>query len=139
MPPATTCKDSATLVTYASPGTCNPGTGACSYAATPQTCTMGCFGQACVTSATDACGVCDRDWQCDAALDLWSSSADSSGLGCTDTRTGTTLRCNGQIDNPSQDSYGQGTWVTTSSGMVLTFGGINGFPSTDVTCTPPPM
>jgi len=85
---------------------------------------------------TDACGVCDRYWQCDAGLDHWTSITDSSGPGCADDRTGTTLRCNGQIDNPSEDSYDQGTWNTTSYGMALTFGGINGFPSTEVDCYP---
>jgi len=88
------------------------------------------------SAPTDACGVCDRVWQCDAGLDHWTSIDDSSGLGCADDRTGTTLRCNGQIDNPGEDSYDQGTWSVTSYGMALVFGGINGFPSTEVDCYP---
>jgi hypothetical protein len=81
--------------------------------------------------------VCDRDWQCDAADDEWDSVYDSSGLGCRDQRTGTTLRCNGTFDDPSTDQYGLGTWSTTSYGFEMTFVGINGFPDTEVDCYPP--
>jgi hypothetical protein len=128
-PPGPTCTNTATLVTYASTGTCSAGT--CHYAATTQTCTQGCDVDACVTSATDACGVCDRDWQCDAALDHWSSFYDSDGLGCRDDRTGTTLRCNGSLDNDPDDS-----WMTTSWGMELLFGGVLG--THEVDCYPAP-
>lgn len=128
-PPAPTCSDAATLVTYASTGTCTAGT--CQYAATTQACAQGCDGDACVSPATDACGVCDRDWQCDAALDPWSSFYDADGLGCRDDRTGTTLRCDGSLDNDPDDS-----WMTTSWGMELLFGGVLG--THEVDCYPPP-
>jgi hypothetical protein len=128
-PPAAACSNLATLVTYASTGTCSAGT--CQYAATMQTCTNGCDVSTCVGAATNACGVCDRDWQCDAALDHWSSFYDSDGLGCRDDRTGTTLRCNGSLDNDPDDS-----WTTTSWGMELVFGGVLG--THIVECDPAP-
>ena len=128
-PPGPTCTSTTTLVTYASTGTCTAGT--CHYATTTQTCTQGCDVDGCVTSATDACGVCDRDWQCDAALDHWTSFYDSDGLGCRDDRTGTTLRCNGSLDNNPDDS-----WMTTSWGMELLFGGVLG--THEVDCYPAP-
>ena len=125
-PPQATCSNTTTLISYSATGTCSNGT--CSYASTMQTCASGCDGDACVTSATDACGVCDRMWQCDAGLDQWSSIYDSSGLGCEDQRTGTTLRCDGDMD-------GGGTWATTSFGMALYFPGLQG--SVEVDCYPP--
>jgi hypothetical protein len=125
-PPPPTCSSTTTLVT-ASAGTCSAGT--CDYATTSQTCASGCVGTACVGPATNACGVCDRDWQCDAALDHWSSFYDSDGLGCADDRTGTTLRCNGSLDNDPDDS-----WIETTWGMELIFGGVLG--THEVDCYP---
>jgi hypothetical protein len=117
-PPSPTCSSTSTLVSYGA-GTCSAGT--CHYASTPQTCAAGCLGSACVGPATNACGVCDRDWQCNAALDHWSSFYDSGGLGCRDDRTGTTLRCNGSLDNNPDNS-----WMKTTWGMELIFGGVLG-------------
>jgi hypothetical protein len=125
-PPPPTCSNTATLVTYGA-GTCSAGT--CHYATTSQTCASGCFGTACVGATTNACGVCDRDWQCDAALDHWSSFYDSQGLSCVDDRTGTSLRCNGSLDNDPDDS-----WIKTTWGMQLIFGGVLGIH--DVDCYP---
>ncbi len=45
-PPAPSCLDASTLVTYATVGTCQ--TGACQYAATPRSCTHGCENGNCV-------------------------------------------------------------------------------------------
>jgi hypothetical protein len=132
-PPAATCSDSATLVTY-SAGTCSAGS--CSYSPATQACASGCYAGACVGAGTDACGMCDRVWQCDAGVDAWSSIYDSSGLGCADERTGTTVRCDGTFGNPDEDDYDQGTWSTTSYGFELTFVGINGFPDVEVDCYP---
>ena len=126
-PPAAACTDAQTLVTYAATGTCNAGT--CNYAPSSQACDHGCYGSACVGAATNACGVCDRDWQCDAALDHWSSFYDSDGLGCMDDRTGTVLRCDGSLDNDPDDS-----WMKTTWGMELLFGGVLG--THEVDCYP---
>ena len=123
-----------TLDTYGA-GTCSHGT--CTYAPTMQTCDFGCYGNACVTAATDACGICDRMWQCDAGLDNWVSIADSNGLGCADLRTGTTAWCNGTFGNPSMDMWSQGTWSRSTVGFNLLFVGTEGFGDVEVDCYPP--
>ncbi|MEO8874465.1 MAG: hypothetical protein ABI461_02670 [Polyangiaceae bacterium] len=77
------------------------------------------------TTGLNACGICDRDWQCDAARDTWVSDGTSA---CVDSRTGTTLSCDGTM------LHG-GTWSGDSTGLVL---GFDSFGSTvNVYCTPP--
>ncbi|MBK7860795.1 MAG: hypothetical protein IPJ65_19775 [Archangiaceae bacterium] len=49
-PPAPTCLDAVTLRTWASPGSCNPMNGACSYAPIDSTCGSGCSGGQCLTN-----------------------------------------------------------------------------------------
>jgi hypothetical protein len=48
-PPAASCVNATTTLSYGSTGTCNPSTGSCSYTATSQTCSggMGCYAGAC--------------------------------------------------------------------------------------------
>jgi hypothetical protein len=46
-PPANVCKDTSVLTEYASPGTCQPGTGECSYSSQDRTCAKGCANGAC--------------------------------------------------------------------------------------------
>jgi len=76
------------------------------------------------TTALNACGICDRTWQCDAALDEWVSDGTTA---CVDSRTGTTLDCDGTM------LHG-GTWSGDATGLVLAF---DSFGSTvDVNCTP---
>jgi hypothetical protein len=50
MPPAPSCSG-ANRITYASPGTCNPGTGQCSYTQNSTNCPGGCTNGACNTAA----------------------------------------------------------------------------------------
>jgi hypothetical protein len=135
-PPPPTCSTTSTtmLVTYSATGTCSAGV--CSYTSMIQTCAMGCNVDACVTSATDACGVCDRLWQCNPQLppDQWSSIYDSSGLGCEDQSNQIVLRCNGEVDDLGDDMYGVATWNTTSFGMALIFPSFDG--SVEIDCDP---
>ncbi|MGH7327019.1 MAG: hypothetical protein ACREJX_01590, partial [Polyangiaceae bacterium] len=70
--------------------------------------------------------ICDRQWQCDADLDDWSSDGSSA---CIDSRTGTALNCDGTMQ-------GGGTWSGDSSEVVLEFPNVGGG-TFDVYCTPP--
>jgi hypothetical protein len=75
-------------------------------------------------SGLDACGICDRAWQCDADDDMWTSSGSTA---CVNSRTGTQLNCDGTMQSG-------GTWSGDSSELILAF---PSFGSTvDVTCTP---
>jgi hypothetical protein len=75
-------------------------------------------------SGLDACGICDRAWQCDADDDMWTSSGSTA---CVNSRTGTQLNCDGTMQSG-------GTWSGDSSELILAF---PSFSSTvDVTCTP---
>lgn len=47
-PPSASCKDASTLTTFASTGSCDPLTGACTYSSSERTCAMGCQDGACV-------------------------------------------------------------------------------------------
>src|SRR5262249_713339 len=67
-------------------------------------------------AAANACGICDRYWQCNAALDYWSSRSDGR---CVDDRTGTGLRCNGQLDSPGFPNNGY--WERAIWGLKLMF------------------
>lgn len=71
------------------------------------------------------CGVCDRYWQCSAAYDEWVSQGTDE---CVDSRTGTTLRCDGTMQ-------GGGTWSGDATGMVLAFPDLGGG-THDIDCTP---
>jgi hypothetical protein len=79
----------------------------------------------------DACGVCDRDWDCNGFTNVWESTGPES---CAEVRNGEaviTLYCeNGNtIDSPTAGGSA-GIWSVTASGLVLD---VNG---TEFTCTP---
>jgi hypothetical protein len=73
--------------------------------------------------------VCDRDWTCNAATDHW----ETVGADCVDTRTGTTLHCNGKFDQGGYTNLG--TWSGNATQFTMLFPTLGGGTHA-VTCTP---
>ena len=83
----------------------------------------------------NACGICDRKWNCNGFTDTWESTGADS---CADVRSGhavVTLYCeNGDtIDFPSATDN-DGTWSQSSTGLAIDF---NSFGSVmEIDCVP---
>ncbi len=144
-PPAATCQDGTTLLTYDSAGTC--GNGGCSYASQAVACPGGCQDDACVgdpcagvvcdsppTGCFDAAGTCVNG-TCQYAYDNGATCDD--GNACTSGDQCTNGVCSGDAVScsaPPADGCIDATTLRVYQAAGACAAGGCDYPSTDVTC-----
>jgi hypothetical protein len=80
----------------------------------------------------DACGICDRVWNCNGFPQVWVSMGPDA---CKDTKNMTILYCeNGNTIGFPDPANNYGSWMITSTGLALDFNGLSG--TMEIDCTP---
>ena len=72
----------------------------------------------------NACGICDRVWNCNGFSQGWVSTGPEA---CTNTHNDTILYCeNGNTINFADATNNDGSWMVTSTGLTIDFNNLGG-------------